>query len=201
MTGLLTLIQDALTSPWVYAALFSLAALDAMLPFLPSETAILTTSVFAATGNPDLLAVIVTSALGATIGDHCSYLIGRRGGERFRSWTPQGKRPTAALSHAKALLADRASLILILARYIPGGRTAITVTAGLLAYPLRRYTPLVALAATSWATYYGLLGYLGGSAFQQSPVRAVLLGVALAVCAVGTVEVVRRMSRNGLRAH
>ena len=46
--ALLGLVEQAMSSPWLYAALFGLALLDGFFPVVPAETAVITAGVFAA---------------------------------------------------------------------------------------------------------------------------------------------------------
>lgn len=81
--------------------------------------------------------------------------------------------------------------MLVVARYVPGGRTATTLTMGALRYPLRSFSTWDGVAATTWAGYSTLLGYLAGSAFHDEPVKGVLLGLGLALGVTGAIETVR----------
>ena len=56
-------------------------------------------------------------------------------------------------------------MILVVCRYIPGARTAITLTAGAVRYELRKFSFFDAIAALSWGTYSTMVGYIGGEAF------------------------------------
>ncbi|MEU9891739.1 DedA family protein [Sphaerisporangium sp. NPDC051011] len=189
--ALLDLLNNVMTSPWVYLALFALAAVDGFFPAVPSETAVITAGVFAATGKPNLALVILVAALGAFAGDHISYLIGRHSVGRLR----RGRRAGAAFDWASKALAERGGMVLVIARYIPGGRTAVTLTMGGVRYPLRSFTPFDALAAGSWALYSGLVGYLGGMAFENDPIKGLLLGFTVAVTIAVTTEIVRHVRR------
>jgi membrane-associated protein len=56
-------------SPWVLAIVFLVAGLDAILPFMPSESTVVACGVAAAnTGRPLLSLLIVVSACGAYAG-------------------------------------------------------------------------------------------------------------------------------------
>ena len=79
------------------------------------------------------------------------------------------------------------------ARFVPGGRTAVTLTAGAIRFRFLRFGVYAVVAAALWATYAGLVGYLGGRAFAEQPLVAVgaaLGGVALVALLV---EAVRRL--------
>ena len=56
---------------------------------------------------------------------------------------------------------------MIVGRYVPGGRTAVTFTAGMTHYSYRKFLVFDAIAAITWATYASLLGYFGGRFFHD----------------------------------
>ncbi|NVI88415.1 DedA family protein, partial [Actinomadura sp. BRA 177] len=82
MDGVWGLVDTAVTSPWFYLVLFAVAAIDGFFPVVPSESLVITAGVYAASGEPDLVAVVVLAAVGAFTGDHVSFLLGRRAGGR-----------------------------------------------------------------------------------------------------------------------
>lgn len=188
---ILQVVHDVMSSPWIYLAIFLLAALDAFIPMVPSETVVITAGVFASTGTPSLPLVILAAALGAFAGDHVSYLVGRTFGWRLLRKIKPGTRRRKAFEWAERALAERGGLVLVVARYIPGGRTAITLTMGSVGYPLRRFTFYDTIAAVSWAVYGALVGLIGGAAFENDPIKGVVLGVGLAIGVTVLVEVVR----------
>jgi membrane protein DedA with SNARE-associated domain len=189
------LVEGAMGSPWVYLALCAFAALDAFFPIVPSESLVITAGVFAASGEPNLFAVIAVSGLGAFIGDHVSYFIGRFAGERAMKRAKPGSRKAAAWAKGHKLLEDRGGMILIVCRYIPGARTAITLTAGAVAYRLRSFSFFDAIAAFSWGAYSATIGYIGGEAFEESPWKGLALGLGIALTVTFTVELVRHLRR------
>jgi membrane-associated protein len=189
------LVEGAMGSPWVYLALCAFAAIDAFFPIVPSESLVISAGVFAATGEPNVFAVIGVSALGAFAGDHISYLAGRTAGGRLIARGKPGSRKAGAFDAAARLLEDRGGTILVVCRYIPGARTAITLTAGAVKYPLRSFSFFDGIAAFSWATYSVLVGYLGGSAFEDDPFKGLALGLGLALGVSAMVETVRHLRR------
>ncbi|MEV4494690.1 DedA family protein [Micromonospora arborensis] len=188
---LIHLLHETMSSPWVYLAIFAIAVLDGFFPVVPSETAVITAGVFAASGAPYLPAVILVAAAGALVGDHVSYAIGRAGGARLLDRLPPDGRRRAAADWARRGITTRGGLILTVARYVPGGRTAVTLTMGAVHYPRRRFLAFDALAAGSWGLYSALVGYVGGLAFEQDPLRGLLFGLGLALTVTLIVEVVR----------
>jgi membrane-associated protein len=168
---------------------------DAFFPAVPSESLVVSAGVFAATGEPNLVWIIAAAALGAFAGDHISYLLGRTAGERFLRRAQPGSRKAAALERGGRLLEDRGGTILVACRYIPGARTAITLTAGAVAYPLRSFSFFDGIAALSWGAYSALIGYIGGAAFEDAPLKGLALGLGIALSVAVLVELVRHLRR------
>ena len=121
-------------SPWTYAWLFVVSALDAILPFVPSETSVITAGVLAADGDLILWLVILTAALGAILGDNVSYWIGRTAGHRV-VLRLLGEKRHAKFMEMEHSLAERGGYLIIVGRFIPGGRIAVTFGAGTLEFP------------------------------------------------------------------
>lgn len=189
---IIEMVTELMSSPWVYLALFAIACIDAFFPVVPSETLVITAGVFAASsGEPNIFFVILVSAAGAFVGDHISYTIGRLGGSRLRERSKPGSKIASAFDWAEKTLRVRGGLILVIARYIPGGRTAATLTAGTTKYPLQKFTFFDSIAALSWGTYSGLIGYIGGRAFEEDPLKGLITGLAIAFAITGVVEFVR----------
>jgi membrane protein DedA with SNARE-associated domain len=187
------LVADA--SGWAYAIVFVLAFLDSIIPIVPSETAVITAGVVAAGGDLSVPLVIVAGAAGAFLGDNTAYLIGHLAGEKvvgrfFRSEKSHGR-----IEWAERQLKERGAILIIGARFIPGGRTAVTLSAGLLAYPWRRFVFFDVIAAVVWATYATLLGYFGGKTFEHSPWKGLLLALGLAFAVAAITEGVRWVLR------
>jgi membrane-associated protein len=179
-----------------YLIAFGLPALDAILPALPSETAIIALGVATAgSSDPRIALLVCCAALGAFAGDNLSYLLGRRFGpavrRRFFS-TPKGMR---AHAWAERSLARFGTQLIVVCRFVPGGRTAVTLTCGLTGYPRRRFVAATALAAVIWALYAFLIGRIGGRAFEDNQWAglAIAFGGSIAISVV--IEVVRRLWR------
>ena len=201
--AILDAIEGFVATPWVYVALFAIAKLDGFFPVVPSETLVVTLGVFAAAdGHPNLFLVIIVAALGAFAGDHVSYLIGRKSGSKIYARLKPGSRTHRAYDRVGAMLQQRGGLMLIIARYIPGGRTAATLVTGATRYPLRSFAQYDAVASLSWASYSAGIGFLGGTAFESNPLRGVALGLGLALLITVVHEGVRilRQRRAAARA-
>lgn len=190
--AILHYVLPVMESSWIYLALFALSMIDAFFPAVPSESVVITAGVFAAsTGSPNLALIIVLSALGAFLGDHISYAIGRTAGYSLLSRMREGTKRRAAYEWAGKAIEERGGLILVVARYIPGGRVAVTMTCGAVRYPLRKFMFFDAIAAASWGVYSALIGYVGGAAFEENPIMGLLVGFGLALAITAVVEIVR----------
>lgn len=193
-------VHGAMASPWIYLLIAALAMADGFFPIVPGETLVIAAGVFAASGSPNLPLAVVAATVGAFAGDHISYAIGRTAGARILGRVPAGSRRRAAVDWATRALSERGGPILIVARYVPGGRTMTTMTAGAVRYPLTRFAVYVSLAAASWSTYSVLLGYLGGTTFRAEPLNGLLLGLGLAVATAVAVEAGRMVVHRRIQA-
>lgn len=190
--SLLDLVYQAVNSPWIYLALALLAGLDGFFPVVPGETALVAVAVFAASGESNLLATIAAGAAGVFLGDHVSYLLGRVtiGGLRERVRT--GTRSGTAFEWAERRLAERGGSVLIASRFIPGVRTATTMTMGAIRYRLPRFSAFDSIASICWASGWSLIGFIGGAAFKDAPLKGLLLGLGIALALTILAELLRR---------
>lgn len=156
--------QSAVTYPVVGFA----AGADVLFPLIPSETIVITASVLAAQGELLIWLIVPAVALGAFLGDNLCYLLGRRIGDPIADRLFDGEQGQARLSWAEEALRRRGAILIGVGRFIPGGRTATTFAAGTLEMPYRQFVVADAFAATIWALYVSMLGYLGGETFKDS---------------------------------
>jgi len=191
MSALASLQVDSLLS---YLIAFVIPALDAIFPALPSETAIIALGVATAGSTDPRIALLVGCAAGgAFVGDNLSYLLGRRFGpavqRRFFA-TPKGRK---ARAWAERSLARFGLQLIIVCRFIPGGRTAVTLTCGLIGYPRRRFVAGTAVAAVIWALYAFFIGRIGGQAFEDNPWAGLVIAFGASVAVSAVIEVIRRL--------
>ena len=183
------LVSEA--SGWAYGIVFLLAFLDVLVPVVPSEASVITAGVVASAGGLYLPLIIVAAACGAFLGDNAAYLVGRRYGARAKERFFRGDKARKTVAWAERQLAERGGELIIIARFIPGGRTAVTLSAGASFYPWPRFAVFDAIAALLWALYASLLGYFGGKAFEGAAWKGLVLALGIAFAVTGGVEVVR----------
>lgn len=187
------------TSSWTYAVILVVAALDAVLPLVPSETAVISAGVLAGAGDLNLGFVIAAGAAGAFAGDSSAYWLGRRFDRRLERRLFRSAKGVERRAWAEDALSRYGGPLIFGARFVPGGRTATTVTAGLLRMRWARFAAFAAAAGVAWASYAALLGYLGGRAFEN-PLWGLVLGFGVAAATFLAVEVVRRARARSRRA-
>jgi membrane protein DedA with SNARE-associated domain len=180
-------------SLWAYPIILGIAFLDSFFPVVPSETAVITGGVLAASGDLSIVFVIVAGAVGACAGDNFTYWLGRTFGGRLSQTLFRGPRGQRTLSWAERNLDAHGTTLILVARFIPGGRTATMFMCGLTEYPWHRFFLLTLIAATGWALYAGLLGYFGGKTFENNTLAGLLLAFAIAGVVTVVIEVVRRV--------
>lgn len=178
-------------SAWSYVIVFVLAFGDVLFPLLPSETAVITAGVLAGSGEMSLPLVIVLAACGAFLGDNTAYFIGHHFEEGIRRTFFKSAKAKERLRWAERQVEERGGELITIARFIPGGRTAVTVSAGWLEMRWRRFVVYDAIAGVLWATYASLLGFFGGKAFEQAPWKGLLLALGIAFAIAGAIELAR----------
>jgi len=177
-------------SPWTYVFLFLISATDVIIPLVPSETSVILAGVLASTGDLVLIFVILFAAAGAIVGDNISYWLGRKLGHRIVDRFFKGER-RKQVDWAHKQVEERGGYLIIIGRFIPGGRTAVTFSCGMLEMRWRRFIAFDIAAGLVWATYAALLGYVGGRTFEENPLKGFLLAFVVALGVAGAIEAYR----------
>ncbi|HEU4347412.1 MAG TPA: DedA family protein [Actinoplanes sp.] len=196
MTDLLTVLA---TPAWIYLALFALLTVDAMVPVMPIQAAMITSGALTVYGGLDLPVVIAVGALGMFTGDSIGFVLGRSTGQVGNKWLNRvaalrkrfgpkpdesGNGPSKTRQAAERFtrgLRQPGPLVLLLCRFVPGGRLAAAYHAGRSGYPTRLFVAYDGGASLAWATYGGLVGHVGGTAVTQSAWRLFAIAATAAV--------------------
>ena len=178
---------------WFLAVIFIIALLDSVIPVVPSETTVIIGGVAVATGSAPypLLAVIAAGATGAFIGDNMAYSIGHRWSAAFERRAARKPKFAAKLIWAREQIKERGGLLLITARFIPGGRTALTLASGITRQPRGWFVRWTFIAALIWATYAAGLARLVGEPFKDDHTKAFWIAFGTAIGINVLIEVIR----------
>jgi membrane-associated protein len=166
---------------------------------LPGETAVVVLS--ATTASPaQLVALGVVVMVGASLGDHVGYLLGRRYGDALGE--TRAVRRLGRRHHARAmeLLRRRGGTAVFMTRLVPVVRTLTPAAAGASGLSYRRFAIASLAGSALWSTVYvgggsvvaGLSGAATGLLGRASWLLLVLLAVVvLPVLLIRTVVGVR----------
>jgi membrane protein DedA with SNARE-associated domain len=173
-------------------AVFVLMALDAVLP-TGGELVMLFGGALAAGAisghhGPSLAAVVAAGTLGYLVGSLAGWAIGRAGGrafvDRYGRWLHLGP---DRFVRAERWFARYGAAFVFFGRLTPLVRSFVSIPAGVLEFPLGRYTVLSALASLVWCAAFAIAGHALGSnwdqvhhAFRYADYAAVAAVVALA---------------------
>jgi membrane-associated protein len=182
---------DSLVS---YLVAFLFPVIDAVFPVFPSESAIVTLGVATAKSiDPRLVVLVVVAALGACVGDNICFFMGRYFGPWLDRHSFKSDRGIRRRAWAQKNLERFGGRLIFVCRFVPGGRTAVTFSCGMMEYQWRRFLPLSALSGAIWASYAFAIGRIGGSAFAGKPWLGLVVALGLAVAVGLVVEAVRRI--------
>ncbi|MCR3720046.1 MULTISPECIES: DedA family protein [Prauserella salsuginis group] len=189
-----TLLQSHLDEPWLWLVVFAIAGLDALLPFMPSESTVITMAVLLGTSDVTALAgLTAVAAFGAWAGDCAGHGIGRGLGPFGISRLVRSERGRRNYAWAADRLDRHAVVLIVAGRYFPGGRVASALATGGLRYPFGRFALLDLAGTTIWAVYSVLIGAAGAASFADDPVAGLLAAFALGLLTLGFVEGGRRL--------
>ncbi|MFI7607103.1 DedA family protein [Micromonospora sp. NPDC049366] len=174
------LLTDVASPTWAYLLLFGLLVADAFIPVIPTQAIMITSGALTVYGGLDLPVTIAVGALGVLTGDLACYLLGR--------CAPDRRAPRHATPSRTRRVADRVTqglrrpgpLVILLCRFVPGGRMAACFSAGRSRYPYRLFLLYETIAALGWATYGAMVGHLGGTALTESAWRLALIAAVAA---------------------
>ncbi len=178
---------------WFILLIFIIALLDSIVPVVPSESTVIIGGIAAGQGDQLLLLVIVMGAVGAFCGDSIAYYLGKR----FRPKVTRllGRKNgdgDEKMAKAAAQIDKRGGLLLITARFIPGGRTLMTLSCGATERPYKKwFVPWDIVAASLWASYAAIIGYAFGDLFEDDHSKAFWLAFGTALSITGLIEIVR----------
>jgi len=190
-TGLIDSLTAVVTdSPLTYMIIFAMSAIDVIVPILPAEATVTASAVLAGQGKLNVVWIMIAAGLGAFVGDNVAYWIGRAAGGPLVRKVLRGN--TSQLDNVQEQFDKRGGIFIIIGRFIPGGRTAVAISAGSLHFSWPRFLIYDAIAAVIWAFQAALPGYIGGSLISDKPWLAMLFGFVLSALMAGGIALGQR---------
>ncbi len=176
-----------------YLAVFLLIALESLGVPLPGEVTLLAAAIYASTGKLEIQWVIVTAAVGSSLGGIAGYAVGRTAGRaavlrfgRYVFLSPDH------LARAERFFARRGDLAVLIGRFVAFLRVFAALLAGINRMPVLRFVLFNIVGAAAWSVLYGLLAYeLGAEIFAQVA-RTVGIGTLIVVVVMGAAVLVLR---------
>ncbi|GAO38141.1 DedA family protein [Sphingomonas changbaiensis NBRC 104936] len=155
-----------------YLGIFALMVIENVFPPIPSEVIMGLGGIAVARGDMSLPLLIAWATAGSTLGNLFWYWIGRRiGYERFRPFIERhGRWLTVDWPEAERLqrfFVRHGQWVVFVFRFMPTGRTLISLPAGLTYMPLRRFVLWTFLGSTIWNSVLAWAGLYFGSNFER----------------------------------
>jgi membrane protein DedA with SNARE-associated domain len=180
-------LSDALISlipicgPWI---IFGIVAIESAGVPLPGETTLVASALFsAATGEINIVAVVLAAAAGAIVGDGVGYVIGRRLGLPFlRRYGRHIRLDDDRLLIGRYLFFQYGNAVVFFGRFIAVLRMFAALLAGANSMPAARFFFFNITGGVCWACLFGFGAYaLGAEIYRISGTLSVIsLGLFIA---------------------
>jgi membrane protein DedA with SNARE-associated domain len=172
---------------WIYALL----VLATMPPMIPNSALLAGAGALAAGGGLSLPLLVLVLLASTVTGDLIVFWVGRRSGGRAVAWLRRSPGRLSMLEWTAGRLERYGVASVIAVRFVPGGRGAGGLTAGLVGYPVRSYLLGAVIAEAVFVSYTVGLGYLCGQ-FAMDGVARWLMGPLVSLLVAGAVLAVQR---------
>lgn len=156
--NLQTILLDAMASYGAFA-LFAAILLASMGAPLPATFLLVAAGSFVTQGEMEFWSVFVAGVLGAILGDHIGYGIGRIGGRTFVHGMSQRFNAAPMLTQAEATMQRWGGLGVFLSRWLlTAVGPYVNLTSGLMGYHLLRFSLWDILGEILWVGLYVQVG-------------------------------------------
>jgi membrane protein DedA with SNARE-associated domain len=186
---------DHLLSTYGYLAVFLIVGAESVGILLPGETTLSLAAIYAgATGNLNIVGVILAAAAGAIVGDNIGFVIGRSGGYRLlRKFGRYIRVDEHRLKIGRYLFDRHGGKVVFFGRFVTLLRAYAAFLAGTMRMRWPKFLFFNAAGGLVWATLVGLGFYYFGTALHklQTPLD-IVIGVLALLAFVGGVIVLRR---------
>ncbi len=180
-----TILLDAVAAYGAFAIFGAILLASIGVP-LPATFLLVAAGSFVTQGELDLWSVLLAGALGAILGDHIGYGIGRIGGRTFVQRVSQRVNAGAMLVQAEATMQRWGGIGIFLSRWLlTAVGPYINLTSGLMGYHLLRFSFWDIVGELLWVTLYVQVGrFFSDQLATISDALGDLTWVALGVIAI-----------------
>ena len=170
-----------------YYAVFLVVMMESAGVPMPGETMLISAAIYcSATHQLDIRLVILAAALGAILGDNIGYWVGREFGPAIlRRWGPRVGLDERKQKLGQYLFRKYGGGIVFFGRFVAMLRAFAALLAGVNRLGAGACFAYNAAGGITWATLFGLGGYLLGKGIER--IAGPIGYVALAAAAVGAV--------------
>lgn len=152
---------------WFYVFVITASLLESTIiigTFVPGTVLLLFFGFTASQGEIGLYQIIISTALGAIIGDCVSYILGSRGHSYIRE--NKGLLRVSHIEIGKAFFVKHGGKSVFFGRFIGPLRQVIPFVAGIVRMEQKKFISLNALGGILWAYTYIIIGFYFGSNWQ-----------------------------------
>jgi len=157
---------------WGYAAVGILMFIETVFPPIPSEVIMPLAGVYAAQQGASLAGVILAGTIGAMAGNLFWFLLAwKLGLDRFEGFLVRYGRlftmDETEIARSRALFDRYGPGLVGVGRIVPTIRSLISVPAGLVHMPVRRFMIFSAIGTFVWTMALAVAGYVLGNRFSE----------------------------------
>ncbi len=156
---------------YVYVALFLIIFSETGLAvgfFLPGDSLLVVSGLFAAAGKLNVALVLLAFFLGSVIGDSTGYWTGRMMGKTLFNREKSLIFKPSRVEKAKLFFEKHGVKTIVMARFVPIVRTFAPLVIGATEMPYRRFLPYSVLGGLLWITSMVLAGYFLGGVVERA---------------------------------
>jgi membrane-associated protein len=160
-----------LLGAYVYLGLFFIVFAETGLAvgfFLPGDSLLVVSGLFAAAGKLNVALVLLAFFLGSVIGDSTGYWTGKAMGKTLFNRENSLVFKPSRVEKAKLFFEKHGVKTIILARFVPIVRTFAPLVIGATEMPYRKFLPYSILGGALWISSMVLAGYFLGGVVERA---------------------------------